>query len=37
MPILFRPLRWLIIRTFDEENARVMAEVKKYAEAHPDL
>lgn len=36
MPILFRPLRRLIIRSFDEENVRTMAAVKKYAEAHPD-
>jgi hypothetical protein len=36
MPILFRPLRPLIIRSFDEENVRTMAAVKKYAEAHPD-
>jgi Polyketide cyclase / dehydrase and lipid transport len=36
MPILSRPLRWLIIRGFDQENVRTMAAVKKYAEAHPD-
>jgi hypothetical protein len=36
MPIPFRPLRRLIIRSFDEENVRTMAAVKKYAEAHPD-
>lgn len=36
MPILFRPLRPLIIRSFDEENVRTVAAVKKYAEAHPD-
>jgi hypothetical protein len=35
MPILFRPLRRLIIRSFDEENVRTMAAVKKYAETHP--
>jgi Polyketide cyclase / dehydrase and lipid transport len=35
MPILFRPLRWLIIRSFDRENVRTMAAVKAYAEAHP--
>jgi hypothetical protein len=29
------PLRRLIIRSFDEENVRSMAAVKKYAEAHP--
>ena len=36
MPILLRPLRRLIIRSFDEENMRTMAQVKKYAEAHVD-
>jgi hypothetical protein len=36
MPILFRPLRPLIIRSFDKENVRTMAAVKSYAEAHPD-
>jgi hypothetical protein len=36
MPILFRPLRPLIIRPFDAENARIMAAAKEYAEAHPD-
>jgi hypothetical protein len=35
MPLLFRPLRWLIIRSFDQENVRTMAAVKAYAEAHP--
>jgi hypothetical protein len=35
MPTLFRPLRRLIIKSFDEENVRIMAAVKKYAEAHP--
>jgi hypothetical protein len=35
MPILFRPLRRLIIRSFDDENVRTMAAVKNYAEAHP--
>ena len=34
LPILLRPLRRLIIRSFDEENTRTMAELKKYAEAH---
>ena len=37
MPILLRPLRRLILRTFDEENVRTMAAVKKYAEAFPDV
>jgi hypothetical protein len=36
MPILFRPLRGVIIRSFDKENVRTMAAVKQYAEAHPD-
>jgi hypothetical protein len=36
MPILFRPLRRLIIGSFDAENMRTMAAVKKYAEAHLD-
>jgi hypothetical protein len=34
MPILFRPLRALIIKGFDDENVRTMAAVKQYAEAH---
>jgi hypothetical protein len=33
MPVVFRPLRWLIIRSFDRENLRTMAAVKTYAEA----
>jgi hypothetical protein len=36
MPIVFLPLLPLITRTFDKENVRTMAAVKKYAEAHPD-
>lgn len=32
MPILFRPLRPLIIRSFDGENVRTLAAVKSYAE-----
>jgi len=35
MPILFRPLRRLIVRSFDDGNVRTMAAVKKYADAHP--
>jgi hypothetical protein len=35
MPIVFRPLRRLIVKSFDEENVRTMAAVKQYAEAHP--
>jgi hypothetical protein len=26
----------LIIKSFDDENVRTIAAVKKYAEAHPD-
>lgn len=36
MPILFRPLRRLLLRSFDEENVRTMAAVKEHIEAHPD-
>jgi len=36
MPALLRPLRRLITGAFDKENARTMAVVKQYAEAHPD-
>jgi hypothetical protein len=36
MPIVFRPLRPLLTRSFDKENVRTMAAVKKYAEAHRD-
>jgi hypothetical protein len=36
MPIALRPLRRFIVRSFDEENLRTMAAVKKYAEDHPD-
>jgi len=32
MPILFRPLRPLIISSFDGENVRTLAAVKSYAE-----
>jgi hypothetical protein len=35
MPVLFRPLRRLMIKSFDDENVRTMAAVKSYAEAHP--
>jgi hypothetical protein len=34
MPAIARPLRRLIISSFDKENLRTMAAVKKYAEAH---
>jgi hypothetical protein len=33
MPILFFPLRSLIVRSFDKENIRTMEAAKKYAEA----
>jgi Polyketide cyclase / dehydrase and lipid transport len=36
MPAAFRPLRPLIISSFDKENLRTMAAVKQYAEAHAD-
>ncbi len=36
MPMLVRPARRLIIKSFDDENVRTMAAVKTYAEAHPD-
>jgi uncharacterized protein YndB with AHSA1/START domain len=35
MPLITRPLRSVIISKFDKENARTMAAVKQYAEAHP--
>jgi hypothetical protein len=34
MPAAFRPFRGLIVSSFDKENLRTMAAVKKYAEAH---
>ena len=34
MPAITRPLRRLIVSSFDKENLRTMAAVKKYAEAH---
>lgn len=37
MPIALRPLRRFIISSFDRENVRTIAAVKRYAEAHPDL
>jgi hypothetical protein len=36
MPILLLPLRQLILKSFDTENLRTIAAVKKYAEAHSD-
>jgi hypothetical protein len=35
MPAALRPLRRLILASFDKENLRTMAAVKQYAEAHP--
>jgi uncharacterized protein YndB with AHSA1/START domain len=34
MPVIVRPLRGIILRSFDRENLRTMAAVKEYAEAH---
>jgi hypothetical protein len=36
MPVVFRPLRPLIIRSFDQENVRTMAAVKRYAASQPE-
>jgi hypothetical protein len=36
MPLFLRPLRQLIIRSFDTENVRTMAALAEYAETHPD-
>jgi hypothetical protein len=36
MPIVLRPVRRFIVSSFDKENLRTMAAVKKYAEAHSD-
>jgi hypothetical protein len=36
MPIAVRPLRTLIIRSFDKENVRTLAALASYAEAHAD-
>jgi hypothetical protein len=33
MPVVLRPLRPVIITSFDKENARTMAALKRYAEA----
>jgi Polyketide cyclase / dehydrase and lipid transport len=35
MPAILRPLRPLIITSFNRENMRTMAALKEYAEAHP--
>jgi hypothetical protein len=35
MPVVFRPLRPLITRSFDKENVRTMAALQAYAEANP--
>lgn len=34
MPVVFRPLRPLVTRSFDKENVRTMAALKAYAEAN---
>jgi hypothetical protein len=34
MPLLLLSLRPLILKSFDSENVRTIAAVKKYAEAH---
>jgi hypothetical protein len=36
MPLFFRPLRPLIIRSYDTENLRTLAALAEYAEAHAD-
>lgn len=36
MPVILRPFRGLIIKSFEKENIRTMTEVKKYAELHPE-
>ena len=33
MPLVFRPLRPLVTASFDKENERTMAALKRYAEA----
>jgi hypothetical protein len=33
MPVVFRPLRPLVTASFDKENVRTMAALKRYAEA----
>lgn len=37
IPIVFRPLRRLVTSSFDRENVRTLAALKRYAEAHPEL
>jgi hypothetical protein len=37
MPIVFRPLRSLATARFDQENARTMAALKRYAEAQSSI
>ena len=34
MPVVFRPLRPLVTASFDKENVRTMAALKRYAEEH---
>jgi uncharacterized protein YndB with AHSA1/START domain len=35
MPMVFRPLRSIIVASFDKENIRTLDAVKRYAEAPP--
>ncbi len=35
MPVVFRPLRTLVVSKFDKENVRALDAVKRYAEAMP--
>ena len=35
MPLVFRPLRPLVIRAFDQENERTLAALQAYAETRP--
>ena len=37
MPLVFRPLRPLVTASFDKENLRTMAALKRYAEAQSSL
>jgi hypothetical protein len=34
MPVVLQPLRPLVTASFDKENVRTMAALKKYAESH---
>jgi Polyketide cyclase / dehydrase and lipid transport len=37
MPVVFRPLRPLVTASFDKENVRTMAALKRYAEEHASI